>query len=131
MPPKRLHGNPVRVRKQPEKDTDEYLKKREKNNEAVKKSREKSRQKQKETMQMVVKLRTENADLERKVKLLTKELEVLKDLFLSHAASVKQDPDPIVENPVIVTIKNEPRSMKQQEPIVNQSVALMDHEYCS
>jgi len=130
MPPKRNGMGPVRVRKQPEKNTDDYLKKRERNNEAVKKSREKSRQKQKETMQMVVKLRTENADLERKVKLLTKELDVLKDLFLSHAASVRQEPDPPVQNPVIVTVKTEPVHANQQ-PVVDHAAALMDHEYCS
>ena len=117
------------MRKQPEKHTDDYFQKRERNNEAVKKSREKSRQKQKETKQMVVKLRAQNVDLESKVKLLTKELEVLKDLFLSHAASMKEEPAPQVENPVIVTIKTE--SVPPQRLVVNQSIALMDHEYCS
>lgn len=71
-----------------EKGTDEYVKRRERNNIAVKKSREKSRQKAKETMQQVNALRAENEQLEQKVQILSKELSVLKDLFLAHAGTV-------------------------------------------
>jgi CCAAT/enhancer binding protein (C/EBP) gamma len=64
---------------------EEYRVKRDRNNVAVRKSREKSRQKARETMEKVNRLKKENEDLEMKVKLLSKELNLLKDLFLSHA----------------------------------------------
>ena len=70
-----------------DKMSDEYQARRERNNIAVRKSREKSRAKAKETLQQVNKLRAENEVLEQKVQLLTKELSVLKDLFLAHAGS--------------------------------------------
>lgn len=52
---------------------------------AVKKSRVKSRQRTQETMERVHKLKTENDMLEEKIKILSKELGFLKDLFLAHA----------------------------------------------
>ena len=64
---------------------EEYRVRRDRNNVAVRKSREKSRQTQRETMEKVRRLKQENEDLEMKVKLLSKELNLLKDLFLSHA----------------------------------------------
>ena len=91
-----------------------YLKKRERNNIAVKKSREKSRLKQKDTLERVNRLRLENEDLEMKVKLLSKELSVLRDLFLEHAGintgSVQNDSE-------------------EESPPVNALAAKMDHEY--
>lgn len=81
-----------------DKASDDYLARRERNNIAVRKSREKSRAKAKETLQQVNKLRSENELLEQKVQLLTKELSVLKDLFLAHAGnSVPNTDNPIVE----------------------------------
>lgn len=74
-------------RRKLEKGSDEYQKRRERNNIAVKKSREKSRQKAKETLAQVDKLRKENESLEQKVTILSKELGVLKDLFLAHAGT--------------------------------------------
>ncbi|XP_054748238.1 CCAAT/enhancer-binding protein beta-like [Lytechinus pictus] len=74
-----------------EKDSDEYKRRRERNNEAVRKSRQKSRQKASETEMRVTELKKENADLEQRVTLLHKELELLKDLFLTHANEL---PDP-------------------------------------
>lgn len=71
-------------------DPDEYRRKRDRNNIAVKKSRERSRAKAKETLEKVDKLKQENADLEYKVQLLSKELSVLKDLFLTHAGAVQE-----------------------------------------
>ena len=71
-------------------DTEEYRRKRDRNNIAVKKSRERSRAKAKETLEKVEKLKKENADLEYKVQLLSKELSVLKDLFLTHAGAVQE-----------------------------------------
>jgi len=64
---------------------DDYRVKRDRNNIAVRKSREKTRQKARETMEKVNRLKKENEDLEMKVNLLSKELNLLKDLFLGHA----------------------------------------------
>ena len=82
-----------------DKVNDEYQARRERNNIAVRKSREKSRAKAKETQQQVNKLRAENEVLEQKVQLLTKELSVLKDLFLAHAGSSM--PDNNIESPTV------------------------------
>ncbi|XP_065214878.1 CCAAT/enhancer-binding protein gamma [Planococcus citri] len=70
-----------------ESSEDDYRKKRDKNNQAVKKSRVKSRMRTQETMERVQKLKTENDMLEEKIKILSKELGFLKDLFLAHAGS--------------------------------------------
>lgn len=67
------------------RNNEDYRLKRDRNNIAVRKSREKSRQKARETMEKVSRLKKENEDLEMKVKLLSKELNLLKDLFLTHA----------------------------------------------
>merc|ERR1711874_178725 len=64
-----------------------YKEKRNKNNDAVKKSREKTRQKSKETMEKVSELKQENEMLEERIKLLSKELTFLKDIFLAHAGT--------------------------------------------
>lgn len=68
-----------------DKDSDEYRQRRERNNLAVKKSRMRSKQKAQDTQQRVNELKEENERLEAKIKLLSKELSVLKDLFLEHA----------------------------------------------
>ena len=70
------------------KESEDYKKRRERNNIAVRKSRQLSKQKAKCSEEKVTALRSENKNLEQKVKLLTKELGVLKDLFLSTAAPV-------------------------------------------
>ena len=59
--------------------------KRARNNEAVKRSREKAREKANETSSKVNNLKNENEKLEEKVKLLSKELDFLKNIFLAHA----------------------------------------------
>ncbi len=68
----------------------EYISKRARNNEAVKRSREKARQKAKETHDRVAKLKQENERLEERIKLLSKELTFLKDIFLAHAGKLIQ-----------------------------------------
>ncbi|XP_033930186.1 CCAAT/enhancer-binding protein gamma-like [Melopsittacus undulatus] len=68
-----------------DRNSNEYRQRRERNNMAVKKSRLKSKQKAQDTLQKVNQLKHENERLEAKIKLLTKELSVLKDLFLEHA----------------------------------------------
>ena len=72
----------------PGKGGEDYLSKRARNNEAVKRSREKARQKAKETHDRVTKLKNENEMLEERIKLLSKELTFLKDIFLAHAGEL-------------------------------------------
>jgi len=68
-----------------EKDTEEYKRLRERNNEAVKKSRTKTKLRTQKTLDKVEKLRGENSKLEEKISGLKKELDLLKELFISHA----------------------------------------------
>jgi len=70
-----------------DKNSDEYKKRRERNNLAVKKSRNKSKIRTQQTLERVNQLKQENEMLETKIKILTKELNFLKDLFLAHAGS--------------------------------------------
>lgn len=60
---------------------------RERNNQAVKKSRQKSKMKTQQMMERVTQLKGENEELEENIKILTKELSVLKDLFVAHAGN--------------------------------------------
>ena len=64
---------------------EEYLNKRARNNDAVKRSRQKAREKANDTNNRVQKLKNDNEKLEEKIKLLSKELTFLKDIFLAHA----------------------------------------------
>ncbi|XP_016088580.1 CCAAT/enhancer-binding protein gamma-like [Sinocyclocheilus grahami] len=77
-----------------DKNTDEYRQRRERNNLAVKKSRMRSKQKAQDTQQRVDELKEENERLEAKIKLLSKELSVLKDLFLEHAHNLADNVQP-------------------------------------
>ncbi|XP_062327434.1 CCAAT/enhancer-binding protein gamma [Osmerus eperlanus] len=77
-----------------DKDSDEYRQRRERNNLAVKKSRMRSKQKAQDTQQRVNELKDENERLEAKIKLLSKELSVLKDLFLEHAHNLADNVQP-------------------------------------
>lgn len=70
------------------KDTEEYKEKRARNNIAVRKSRDKAKQKQQETQKRVESLCDENEQLQKKVDLLTKELNVLKGLFINVGVSL-------------------------------------------
>ncbi|XP_061556523.1 CCAAT/enhancer-binding protein gamma isoform X2 [Phycodurus eques] len=79
---------------QADKDSDEYRQRRERNNLAVKKSRQRSKQKAMDTQQRVNQLKEENERLEAKIKLLSKELSVLKDLFLEHAHNLADNVQP-------------------------------------
>ncbi|KAL2076904.1 hypothetical protein ACEWY4_027505 [Coilia grayii] len=77
-----------------DKESDEYRQRRERNNLAVKKSRMRSKQKAADTQQRVNELKEENERLEAKIKLLSKELSVLKDLFLEHAHNLADNAPP-------------------------------------
>lgn len=92
-PGRKPSGNgPIRPRKrQPPKDTPEYFEKRERNNIAVRKSRDKAKQKQVETEQRVNQLAEENENLNKKLDLLTKELNVLKSLFINVGSTLPKE----------------------------------------
>lgn len=109
--------SPKEKRVKLDKRGDDYVARRERNNIAVRKSREKSRQKAKETMIQVTKLRQENEMLEQKVTLLSKELSVLKDLFLSHAGGVAMEKDPAPPTSTVTTM------------VTVQVTASSDHQY--
>lgn len=81
----RSRSNSGSKRMLPEKESEDYKKRRERNNIAVRKSRQLSRMKAKITQEKVSKLREENQKLEQRVQILSKELSVLRDLFLSSA----------------------------------------------
>uniref|UniRef100_A0A3P9KZS5 CCAAT/enhancer-binding protein gamma n=1 Tax=Oryzias latipes TaxID=8090 RepID=A0A3P9KZS5_ORYLA len=86
---------PSKMKKPPaDKDSEEYRQRRERNNLAVKKSRMRSKQKALDTQQRVNELKEENERLEAKIKLLSKELSVLKDLFLEHAHNLADNVQP-------------------------------------
>lgn len=86
---KPIAGGPVRSRKrQPPKDSEEYYEKRARNNIAVRKSRDKAKIRQQETEDRVNALQEDNENLQKKVDLLTKELTVLKSLFINVGASL-------------------------------------------
>jgi len=85
-------GGPIRPRKrEPPKDTPEYYEKRARNNVAVRKSREKAKIKQGNTESRVDQLSNENDRLQKKVDLLTKELTVLKSLFINVGVSLPEN----------------------------------------
>merc|ERR1712071_212415 len=65
----------------------EYRKLRERNNEAVKKSRTRTKLRTQGTLEKVEKLRGENGKLEERIDGLKKELDLLKELFVSHAGT--------------------------------------------
>ena len=73
-----------------DKNSSEYRQKRDRNNVAVRKSREKSKVRVVETERRVKELEEENVQLQSKITLLMKELNVLKSLFAS--AGVAQPP---------------------------------------
>jgi len=66
---------------------DDYKNKRARNNDAVKRSRAKAKAKVGETSERVNSLKAENDELEGKIKILGKELQLLKDMFVAHAGA--------------------------------------------
>lgn len=70
-----------------DKNSDEYRKRRERNNLAVKKSRTKSKLKSIQTAERVNLLKQENHHLAQKVEILSKELRLLKEIFVAHASN--------------------------------------------
>lgn len=84
-------AKPPSKRRQLEKGSTEYTQKRERNNIAVRKSRDKAKKRQKETEEKVKVLTAQNDDLQKKVDLLTKELNVLKGLFANVGAALPKE----------------------------------------
>lgn len=64
------------------KRSEEYRQRRERNNAAVKKSRYKSKQKNLETQRRVEQLKDENAALERRLESLSREFDLMRDIFV-------------------------------------------------
>lgn len=77
-------------RRMPKKDTEEYRDRRDRNNVAVRKSRDKAKQKQQETESKLGELTAKNENLQKKVDLLTKELTVLRGLFINVGVNLPQ-----------------------------------------
>lgn len=67
--------------KRQDRSTDEYRRRRERNNVAVRKSREKAKLRTMETEERVKYLSRENEGLQKRIEMLSKELNVLKNLF--------------------------------------------------
>lgn len=78
-------------RRQVEKGTVEYVEKRARNNVAVRKSRAKAKERQRSTETHVKALLDHNDQLQKKVDLLTKELTVLKGLFMNGNVSIPDE----------------------------------------
>ena len=60
---------------------EEYVHKREKNNAAVRRARQKAKDKVQQTNNRIKSLRTENEELEERIKVLSAELAVMKDIY--------------------------------------------------
>ncbi|CAG2164866.1 unnamed protein product [Oppiella nova] len=75
------HKSHKNGKKNVDKASDEYKKRRERNNIAVRKSREKAKIRSRETEKKVSELARENDTLRKKVDMLSKELNVLKSLL--------------------------------------------------
>ncbi|XP_069112764.1 uncharacterized protein [Argopecten irradians] len=78
-------------KRQLDKESEEYRDKRMRNNVAVRKSRDKAKLKQVETENRVEGLLSENESLQKKVELLSKELNVLKSLFVNVGANLPEN----------------------------------------
>nr|KAG5709042.1 hypothetical protein BaRGS_004681 [Batillaria attramentaria] len=78
-------------RRQVPKGSEEYKEKRARNNVAVRKSRAKAKEKQKMTEGRVKELSDQNEQLQKKVEMLTKELTVLRGLFVNVGAQLPDD----------------------------------------
>merc|ERR1712061_397598 len=91
----------------------EYQIKRQRNNDAVRKSREKAKLQAEQTALRVKKLRQENESLEERLKLLSKELAFLKDIFKTHTGSNNMT----FAKPVVVTKKSQPLVFNDEDNV--------------
>ena len=93
--PRRI--KPGSKRRQVPKGSEEYKEKRARNNVAVRKSRAKAKEKQKMTESRVKELSDANEQLTKKVEMLTKELTVLRGLFVNVGAQLPDDFSKLLE----------------------------------
>ncbi|KAL8589913.1 hypothetical protein ACOMHN_024000 [Nucella lapillus] len=84
-------------RRQVPKGSEEYKEKRARNNVAVRKSRAKAKQKQKVTEGRVKELLDMNESLHKRLEMLTKEVTVLKGLFMNVGASLPEEYSKLME----------------------------------
>ncbi|XP_076449759.1 uncharacterized protein LOC143286076 [Babylonia areolata] len=84
-------------RRQVPKDSNEYKEKRARNNIAVRKSRAKAKEKQRMTEDRVKELMEVNENLQKRLEMLTKEVTVLKGLFINVGASLPDDFSKLME----------------------------------
>lgn len=104
-PSRTSHSSSGRRRRQATVGSNEYIEKRERNNIAVRKSRDKAKKKQEETHKKLQALSTHNEQLQKKVDLLTKELTVLKSLFVNVGAALPKNLDKLLD-PKVTTMEN-------------------------
>ena len=90
---KRRMARAVRSRKVDRNDPS-YEEKRRKNNEAIKRTRAKNKAKQEETQRKVAHLKAENTDLELKIKDLSAQLKLMKNILEAHH---KQQRDALIQ----------------------------------
>lgn len=96
--PRRPSGKGGRSRRrQVPKDSEEYKEKRARNNIAVRKSRAKAKEKQRMTEDRVKELLDMNESLHKRLEMLTKEVTVLKGLFINVGASLPDDFSKLME----------------------------------
>jgi len=97
------------VKRPAQSDTEsehEYRQRRQRNNVAVKKSRAKSRARAQMTMAKVEELRQENVELEGKINILSKELDLLKDLLVLRAGKKCEANDDDSEDVVVPSMSD-------------------------
>jgi len=70
---------------------EEYMHKREKNNAAVRRARQKAKDKVQQTNNRIKSLRTENEELEERIKVLSAELAVMKDIYNTYTGGDNQE----------------------------------------
>jgi hypothetical protein len=74
-----------------DKNSPEYRMRRDRNNKFVRASREKSRRRQQEVEDSLNRVTVENTELRKKVDSLTREVEILRGLFVSIGAEIPRD----------------------------------------
>lgn len=77
-----------KAKKPVDKSSEEYMRRRERNNTAVKKSRQKTKLRIHATEMRVKELEDENKEHKQRIELLTKELTVLKSLFITSGTEI-------------------------------------------
>ncbi|XP_042222669.1 CCAAT/enhancer-binding protein gamma-like isoform X1 [Homarus americanus] len=105
--------------RRPVKNTEEYRKRRDRNNQAVKKSRLKTKMKTQQMIDRVTQLSTENEELEENIKILNKELGILKDLFVAHAVPLTGNAHGVQLNEAALA------KMLCEEPELDEGVSLL------